>query len=510
MTDTIGRPVTPGTDDRRPEPAPRSARNVNMARLLDDVDVLHVSGDPDREVTSVEHDSRRVEPGALFCCLIGEHTDGHDHAAEAVLRGAVGVVCEHPVVLPEDADVAVVRVPPGRSRPSMALLAAAFFGHPSRHLVTAGVTGTNGKTTVAHLLGEVLTVAGVPTLVIGTLTGTRTTPEAPELQGLLAAERDRAALDHGTHGVSMEVSSHALAQHRVEGIVFDVAMFTNLSHEHLDFHKTMDAYFEAKAQLFTPEHAATGVVFADDSAGERLLGQGRIPMRAVRRADAVAVDLDFGRSRFLWRGRPVELAMTGRLNVDNALVAAEAATALGVEADDVAMGLTQAPPVPGRMELVTLEGEIWHPTILVDYAHTPASLEGALREVAALKKPGSRIVAVFGCGGNRDKAKRPLMGRIAVSSADLVVVTSDNPRDEDPLRIIEEIQSGIDTATGRHAEVVIEADRSRAIALAIERAEPSDVVLVAGRGHEQVQERRGELVELDDRAVARAVLECSP
>jgi UDP-N-acetylmuramoyl-L-alanyl-D-glutamate--2,6-diaminopimelate ligase len=308
----------------------------------------------------------------------------------------------------------------------------------------------------------------------------------------------------------MEVSSHALAQHRVEGIVFDVAMFTNLSHEHLDFHKTMDAYFEAKAQLFTPEHAATGVVFADDSAGERLLGQGRIPMRAVRRADAVAVDLDFGRSRFLWRGRPVELAMTGRLNVDNALVAAEAATALGVEADDVAMGLTQAPPVPGRMELVTLEGEIWHPTILVDYAHTPASLEGALREVAALKKPGSRIVAVFGCGGNRDKAKRPLMGRIAVSSADLVVVTSDNPRDEDPLRIIEEIQSGIDTATGRHAEVVIEADRSRAIALAIERAEPSDVVLVAGRGHEQVQERRGELVELDDRAVARAVLECSP
>jgi UDP-N-acetylmuramoyl-L-alanyl-D-glutamate--2,6-diaminopimelate ligase len=493
----------PGSTRRPPQP-------VNIRSLLDEVDVLYVSGEQDREVTSVEHDHRRVGPGSLFCCLPGERVDGHDFAAQAAERGAVGVVCERAVDLGSGADVVQIRVPPGRARPSMALLAAAFFGHPSRQLVTAAVTGTNGKTTVSHLLGSVLERAGIPTLVIGTLTGQRTTPEADELQAQLAAERDRGLEDHRTHAVSMEVSSHALAQHRVDGITFDLAMFTNLSHDHLDFHKTMEAYFETKATLFTPEHAAQGIVFADDPAGERLLERARIPLRAVRRKDAVRTELGLGWSRFIWRGRPVEIALTGRFNVDNALVVAEAAVDLGVEPDDVAIGLAEAPPVPGRMELVTAEGSSEGPTVLVDYAHTPAGLEGVLGAIAELKAPGGRVVLVFGCGGNKDRAKRPLMGRLAVALADLVVVTSDNPRDEDPLVIIEQIKTGIDTASRRRAEVVVEPDRRQAIALALARAGPGDVVLIAGRGHETHQERADERVPFDDRAVAREVLACSP
>ncbi len=481
-----------------------------MRRLLDEIDVVHVSGDPDIEVGSVEHDSRRVRPGALFCCLPGQRSDGHRHAAEAVARGAVGLVCERAVELEDGASVVQVRVAPGRARPSMGVLASAFFGHPSRHLLTAGVTGTNGKTTVSHLLGAVLKSAGIPTLVIGTLTGTRTTPEATELQALLAAERDRGLEDHLTHAVAMEVSSHALAQDRVEGITFDVAAFTNLSHEHLDFHKTMDAYWEAKASLFTPERAARGVVFADDPAGERLLAEARIPLQAVRRLDAVGVDLGLGWSRFLWRGRPVELSLSGRFNVDNALLAAEMAVTLGLEPDDVAAGLCEAPAVPGRMEPVQPDDGHATCTVLVDYAHTPASLETVLSELALLKSPGARTLLVFGCGGNRDQAKRPLMGRTAVRLADVVVVTSDNPRDEDPGRIIEEIKTGIDTATERRAEVLYEPDRRRAIELAIGRAEPGDVVLLAGKGHETTQEQAGRTIEFDDRAVAQEALSCSP
>lgn len=482
---------------------------MNIRSLLDEIDVLHVSGDADREVTGVEHDSRRVVAGTLFCCLPGGRVDGHDFAAEAVRRGAAGIVIEHPVSIGPDDDVVQVRVPPGRARPSMALLASAFFGHPSRQLVTAGVTGTNGKTTVSHLLGAVLNRAEIPTLVIGTLSGARTTPEATELQGLLAAERDRGLEDHRTHAVSMEVSSHALVQHRVDGITFDLALFTNLSHEHLDFHKTMEAYFEAKATLFTPEHASQGIVFADDPAGARLLELARIPLRPVHRFDAVGVDLGLGWSRFIWRGRPVEIALSGRFNVDNALLAAEAAAELGVDPDEVVIGLSEAPPVPGRMERVPAEGGTG-PTVLVDYAHTPAGLESVLTAIAELKRPGARTLVVFGCGGNKDQAKRPLMGRLAVGMSDLVVVTSDNPRDEDPMVIIEQIRTGIDTAAHKRAEVLVEADRRRAIALAVSRAEPDDVVLIAGRGHETHQELRGGSVPFDDREVAREVLACSP
>jgi UDP-N-acetylmuramoyl-L-alanyl-D-glutamate--2,6-diaminopimelate ligase len=391
----------------------------------------------------------------------------------------------------------------------MGRLASAFFGHPSRQLLMAGVTGTNGKTTVAHLLGSVLPHAGIPTMVIGTLSGVRTTPEAPELQSQLAAERDRGVAEKSTHAVVMEVSSHALAQHRVEGVTFDIAIFTNLSHDHLDFHKTMEAYWEAKASLFTPELADLGIVFADDPAGERLLEAARIPLVAVRRFDAAGIDLGIGWSRFIWRGRPVEIPLTGRFNIDNALLAAEAALAMGVDADEVAFGLTQAPPVPGRLEPVVVESEDSPFSVLVDYAHTPAGLEVVLTELGQLQRPGTKTLVVFGCGGNRDAAKRPVMGRVAAQLSDLAIVTSDNPRDEDPLRIIEEIRCGIEASPGHRAEVVIEPDRRAAIGLAMERAEPGDVVLIAGKGHETTQEQGARSVAFDDRVVAREVAGCS-
>ncbi len=500
----------PGTERSCSAPDHRSLRAVNLLRLLDEIDVLHVSGDPDVEVTDVEHDSRRVGAGTLFCCLPGRHSDGHDFAAQAVERGAVGLVCEHAVELPPGSDVVQVRVAPGAARPAMAQVSAALHGHPSRQLLTAGITGTNGKTTVAHLLGVVLRHAGIPTMVIGTLTGTRTTPEATELQALLAEERDRAVEDHLTHAVSMEVSSHALAQHRVDGIVFDVAVFTNLSHDHLDFHKSMEAYWEAKASLFTPERAARGIVFADDPAGERILAEARIPIAPVRRADVAVVELGLGWSRFLWQGRPIQLALTGRFNIDNALLAAETAVTLGVSVDDVAEALTNASAVPGRLEPVVVEGDEWPFSVLVDYAHTPVGLEVVLDEIDRLKRPGAKTIVVFGCGGNRDVAKRPLMGRAAIGLADVAVLTSDNPRDEDPLRIIEEVRTGIDTASVRRAELVVEPDRHRAIELAIGRAGPGDVVLLAGKGHETTQEEHGRHIDFDDRAVTWEVLTCSP
>ncbi len=491
-------------------PAPGPLHAVNLLRLLDEIDVLHVSGDPDVEVTSVEHDSRLVVEGTLFCCLPGQHSDGHDFAAQAIERGAVALVCERAVELPEGAEVVVVRVAPGRARSSMAHLASGLHGHPSRALLTAGITGTNGKTTVAHLLGVALRHAGIPTMVIGTLTGTRTTPEANVLQELLAEERERGAEDHLTHAVAMEVSSHALVQQRVEAITFDVALFTNLSHDHLDFHKTMEAYFEAKASLFSAERAAQGIVFAGDEAAERLLAEVRIPMRAVHGGDAALVELGIGWSRFLWQGRPVQLALTGKFNVDNALLAAEAAVTLGADPDAVAEGLSEAPAVPGRLEPVIVEGEESPFSVLVDYAHTPAGLEVVLGEIDQLRRPGAKTIVVFGCGGNRDAAKRPLMGRAAVGQADVAILTSDNPRDEDPTRIIDEVRTGVDTATRRRAEFVVEPDRRRAIEIAIAKAEPGDVVLIAGKGHETTQEQGSSVSDFDDRLVAWEVLACSP
>ncbi|MGH8980975.1 MAG: UDP-N-acetylmuramoyl-L-alanyl-D-glutamate--2,6-diaminopimelate ligase [Acidimicrobiales bacterium] len=474
-----------------------------MTLLLDEIEVLETSGHPaDADVRGVEHDSRRVSSGDLFCCLVGERDDGHDHVPEAVGRGAVGVLFERPVPgLPEG--VVQVRVAPGGGRRAMARAATAFWGHPARSLVMAGVTGTNGKTTVAHLLGAVLERAGHPTTVVGTLTGARTTPESTELQRTLADVRD-------THpplprpAVAMEVSSHALVQSRVEGICYDVAVFTNLSHEHLDFHHSMEEYFEAKAILFDSARAKTAIVQADDPWGRRLLERISVPAVEVHDDEVTGVRLAVGRSVFSWRGRQVSIALTGALNVRNAHLAAEAAVALGVPPDVVAEGLGAAPPVPGRMEPVGVAGEGGADVdVLVDYAHTPAALETVLDEANRLARPrGGRTVVVFGCGGDRDASKRPVMGQIASRLADVAVVTSDNPRSENPETIIDQILAGV----GEDVDVVVEPDRGVAIVDAIRSALPGDVVVVAGKGHEATQTVGAHVLPFDDRRAARDAL----
>jgi UDP-N-acetylmuramoyl-L-alanyl-D-glutamate--2,6-diaminopimelate ligase len=489
-----------------------------MNLLFDDIEVIESVGDPSVvEVGGITHDSRRVVPGDLFCCVPGGVSDGHRHAAEAVDRGAIGLLCEH--FIPEliGHDVVQTRIAEGTMRPVMARLAAAFYGYPARDLLMVGVTGTNGKTTVTQLLGDLLSAAGRPTNVMGTLSGTRTTPEATEVQRVLAGVRDRQQSDGQRHAVAMEVSSHALVQSRVEGIHFDVAVFTNLSHDHLDYHRTMEEYFEAKALLFTPSHALRGVVHGDDHWGRRLLARARIPMVAVHRADATDIVLRPGHSEFTWRGQRITTPLTGAVNIDNALLAAEAALALqepSLGPEEIAQAMAALSPVQGRLQVIATPGdpgtarapEPGRPTftVLVDYAHTPAGLEVVLREARRLS-PEGRVLCVFGCGGNRDRTKRPLMGAAAAELSDLCVVTSDNPRDEDPLAIIEEIVGGM--PGGRRREgVVVEPDRGAAIRRALDAAEPGDVVVIAGKGHEAYQEIAGQRLPFDDAVEARRAL----
>jgi UDP-N-acetylmuramoyl-L-alanyl-D-glutamate--2,6-diaminopimelate ligase len=442
----------------------------------------------DVDVAALAYDSRAVTPGALFLCVPGEHTDGHDHAPAAVAAGAVALLVERPL----DLGVPEVQVPDARA--AMGVVAAAFHGHPSDHLDVVGVTGTNGKTTVVHLLQAVLRHAGRRPAVIGTLTGARTTPEAPDLQALLAGY-----LGSGRDSVAMEVSSHALALDRVVGTRFRVAVFTNLTPEHLDFHASMDDYFAAKARLFTPAFSDRAVVDVDDPRGRELLARAEVPTTGFSVEDLEDLAVGLTGSRFRWRGEAVDLQLGGRFNVANALAAAEAAVALDLDPATVAAGLGDAPPVPGRFEPVDA-GQPFG--VVVDYAHTPDGLERLLETSRELVGDG-RVIVVFGCGGDRDRAKRPLMGAVAARLADRVLLTSDNPRSEDPAAIIEEVRAGIDDPE----TLVIDPDRRSAIRRALDAAGPGDLVVVAGKGHEPVQIVGDRTLPFDDRAVARELLE---
>ncbi|MCY4037760.1 MAG: UDP-N-acetylmuramoyl-L-alanyl-D-glutamate--2,6-diaminopimelate ligase [bacterium] len=449
----------------------------------------------DAEIAGLAHDSREVSPGDLFFCVPGADHDGHDFASDALGRGAAALVVERPLRLP------CPQLQTDSVRRAMGPVSSFFYGHPSRSMVVVGVTGTNGKTTVCSLLGSVLTAAGLRTEVLGTLTGTRTTPESLDLQRQLASWRSA-----GVEAVAMEVSSHALHQHRVDGIRYDAAVFTNLTVEHLDYHGTVEEYFAAKARLFTPEMAQRAAVNRGDEHGRHLAADPRIPTVGY---DPRSLPVDVGPLglRLRWRGSEARLRLNGRFNAVNALAAAETALLLGAGVPEVLTGLESAAAVPGRFEIV----ESAHPfTVVVDYAHTPDGLEQVLAAARELLTGSGRLRVVFGCGGDRDTGKRPLMGRVAAESADQVIVTSDNPRSENPDAIISDVVTGIsDVLAGvprRSRGVLILADRRAAIARSLAEARDGDVVMVAGKGHETTQTAGRRAIPFDDRAVAQELL----
>ncbi|HEY4378440.1 MAG TPA: UDP-N-acetylmuramoyl-L-alanyl-D-glutamate--2,6-diaminopimelate ligase [Acidimicrobiales bacterium] len=439
------------------------------------------------DVTRLDHDSRAVEAGSVFCCVTGEHVDGHDFAPAAIAAGATALLCERPL----DLGVPEVRVPSVRL--AMGPLAAVVAGRPSDRLDVVGITGTNGKTTVAHLLAAILEHAGRPCGVIGTLTGARTTPEAPELQARLVEMEQ-----HGDRAVAMEVSSHALELHRVDGTHFRVAVFTNLTRDHLDFHGDMSSYFAAKARLFEPSLSERAVVNLDDPYGRLLRDAAELPTTGYSLADAEGLVVGPTGSSFSWRGVRVQMALAGRFNVANALAAATAAAELSIDPEVIAAGLGAAGPVAGRFELVD-EGQPF--LVVVDYAHTPDGLEQVVATARELAGTG-RVLVVFGAGGDRDRTKRPAMGEAVAHGADVAILTSDNPRGEDPAAIISDVHQGITDLT----DLLIEPDRRAAIEAAVARARAGDVLVVAGKGHETTQTIGAQVVPFDDRVVTREAL----
>ena len=456
---------------------------------------LRVVGDVGAVVTDITHDSRTVAVGTLFCCIRGEQHDGHDFAAPAVSAGAAALLVDH-----EIAGLAATQLVATDTREAMGHLASAFFDQPSRALTVVGVTGTNGKTTTAHMLGSIFEQAGRRTAVLGTLTGARTTPEAPELQRTLAHERKS-----GTQAVVMEVSSHALALKRVAGVHFAAAVFTNLGHDHLDFHHTQEAYFAAKQSLFSAAYTDRGIVNRDDEYGRKICDGSDITITAYGHSDAAGVHVDSSSSTFEWRGARVRCAVGGEFNVTNAIAAATAAAELGISKEHIVAGLANLPRIPGRFENVNPDGTF---AVLVDYAHTPEALRNviaAARQIAgSAHSGGGQVIVVFGCGGDRDPSKRPDMGA-AACDADRIFVTSDNPRNEDPRAIIDAIVSGVPER--QRDKVVVEVDRRRAIHLGCAAANPGDVVVIAGRGHEAMQSIAGREIPFSDAQVARELLE---
>jgi len=466
---------------------------------------LVISGRP-VSCAGISYDSRKVRVGDAFFCISGHKFDGHDFAHDAVNRGAVAIVATKS----HSAESEVPTVLVSKSRIALAGASANIFGCPSHKLPIIGVTGTNGKTTTTYLVDSILRNAGRITGLIGTvetrigqetLPNERTTPDSLELQGLFAR-----MLDLGVQAVSMEVSSHAIDLHRVDFVRFAVVAFTNLTQDHLDYHRTMDEYFSVKKRLFTQADAENRVINIDDPAGlllafelDDVITVGLNPDAEIRADD---VELLPGQSRFRLStpagSAEVLLPLAGAYNVSNALVAAGCAYALGLTVQQIALGLAQAVQVPGRLERID-EGQPF--SVFVDYAHTPDSLEQVLHALKVVT-PG-RLIVVFGCGGDRDPAKRPLMGAAASKGADHVVITSDNPRSEDPEAIIAQIERGVVEGCSTYQ---VEMDRAKAIGAALTLARAGDAVLIAGKGHEDYQIFADKTIRFVDREVATEVL----
>jgi len=487
---------------------------VTLRALLQAMGAPRFAGDEGVEVHGLASDSRRVRPGDLFFALAGLRQDGQAFVRQALASGAVAAVVDHEAPA---ADGLLVRVP--EPRRALAEAATAFHGQPARALRVVGITGTNGKTTTTYLLEAVFRAAGWRPGVLGT-TGARrdgvtrplgyTTPEATELQALL-----REMADAGVQAVALELSSHALVQRRGYGLDLDVAVFTNLSHDHLDYHGTLEAYLDAKLMLFDgrnasrPVKSATAVVNADDPVAERVVAAARRGgMKVLRFGTTAGTDVRIARVETAPDGLVAELVtgvvtevrlpLLGRYNAWNAAGAFAAALALGVAPARAAAGLAAVERVPGRLERIVTARPF---EVVVDYAHTPDALQ---RSLAAMREHArGRVLVVFGCGGERDRAKRPVMGHAARAGADEVWVTSDNPRGEDPAAIADEILAG---AGGAGGPVHLELDRRAAIALALAAARPGDAVLIAGKGHETTQILGEQVLPFDDREVARGLL----
>ena len=476
---------------------------MELERLVAALAPEAVLGSPDPvEVRDLAYDARAVTPGAAFFAVPGEHVDGHRFAEQAVENGASVLVVERAV----EPGVPQLVVP--STRAAMATAADVFFGEPTRELEVAGVTGTSGKTTTAFLLYSVLAAAGRDPGLLGTVESriggevrpvVRTTPEAIDLQRTF-----REMLDAGNRSVALEASSHASVLHRLDRVRFDALVFTNLSQDHLDFHETMEEYFAAKRRLFTGAAPPPAAVNVGDFWGRRLAEEledvSRAPLVTYGLAEDAEIrpeNLELGPSgaTFTAGGIPIETRLRGRFNVENVLGVIAAAILLDVDEDAIAAGIAALEGVPGRFEAVD-EGQPF--SVVVDYAHKPDALDNVLRTARDLAD--GRVIVVFGAGGDRDRQKRPLMGKVARDLADVVIVTSDNPRSEDPLAIIQDVLQG----TG--IDVEIDADRRSAIARGIELAEPGDVVVIAGKGHEQGQEVAGDKLPFDDRVVAREAL----
>jgi UDP-N-acetylmuramoyl-L-alanyl-D-glutamate--2,6-diaminopimelate ligase len=489
---------------------------MQLKTLLAAIPVRQVIGTLDRTVESIAYDSRRVQRNGLFVALRGEKTDGHEFIGRAIEKGASVIVAER-----EEKNPRVTCLIVENTRTALADFSATFYGHPARRLKLAAVTGTNGKTTTTFLIKHICEKAGLRCGLIGTvryeigervLPAIRTTPESLDLQELLAqiANADCKA-------AAMEVSSHALAQDRTRGLEWNVAVFTNLTQDHLDFHGTMKSYFDSKAKLFTglgnqkKRRKPVAIVNIDDRYGEQLLdkidkhvavvtyGMG---MRADFRASNYRVEFGGTSYQLDAHGKSylVRLPLIGRFNVANSVAALAAADALGIGLRNAVLSLGKSPQVPGRLELVPARRQF---QVFVDYAHTPDALGNVLKTLRELEP--HRLIAVFGCGGDRDRQKRPLMAAMADRHADYAIITSDNPRKEDPNAIIAEIEKGF--RSNRYEKIV---DRTQAIGRAVSLAQPRDIVLIAGKGHENYQEFADHTIPFDDIQVARRAIEDHP
>ncbi len=461
--------------------------------------------DEDCIVTGIAFDSRHVKPGDLFICIVGLHSDGHQFIPQAITQGATAILAEKAVEVP--ADIAVAMVPD--TRKAMAQVAAAFYGYPSQRLKLIGVTGTNGKTTTTWLIRSILEHWGKKTGIMGTIhtrideieaDAARTTPEAPDIEKFLAL-----CCQHQAEYVVMEVSSHALSLDRVDGLSYHQAIFTNLTQDHLDYHHTMEAYLEAKCKLFQmiqPERGNVCIVNVDDPAASAFIKAAQAPVVTCSLhpgADLYIEDLHMDASGtsfvYCWKGKkyPVHMTLVGDFNVHNALGAIASALCENVPPEVIREALKNIRGVPGRFQSVN-EGQNY--MVIVDYAHTPDGLENILKTGRKLAK--NRLITVFGCGGDRDHTKRPLMGAIASEYSDYVIVTSDNPRSEEPEEIIRQILVGI-----KKSNYEVMADRKQAIKKAIEMAQAGDLIMIAGKGHETYQLVKNQVLHFDDVEVAR-------